>query len=228
MSLRYVFLAGIALMAPGCAGRDVIVQKQTEMEARLEYLAQSNKALIVQVAGLSEEVKELKDKVRNQSEAAARERKESDRAAGANESQSVQTPAVTKIEVINGRGRNDAASTAYMEAFGLYSADNYPAAIESFTAFLEKYPDTDYAMNAQYWIGECYYSRSDLPKALESFRKVVKKYPKGKKVPDAMLKIGYTLFAMREPVKAKAALAELVEKYPDSPAAAKARERLGR
>jgi TolA-binding protein len=57
---------------------------------------------------------------------------------------------------------------------------------------------------------------------------MVATYPKGSKVPDAMLKIGYSLVSMNEPEKARAALQSLLVKYPKSPAAAKARERLGR
>ena len=65
-----------------------------------------------------------------------------------------------------------------------------------------------------------------MPKALESFRTVIAKYPYGKKVPDAMLKTGYTLSAMKETEKARSAFQSLIEKFPDSPAAAKAREKL--
>ncbi len=236
MRLRHGFIAGIILMVPGCASQDVIVQKQTEMESRLEYVIQSNKSLTMQVAGLSSELKELKDRIQNDS-AALKEWKESAGGSGSEakevatkERPSLQRPSVTKIELINSEmmagEKNDSASESYMKAFGLYSADNYTAAVVAFNSFLEKHPDTEYAVNAQYWLGECYYSRSDLPKALEAFRKVVEKYPKGKKVPDALLKIGYTLFAMKEPAQAKAVLLSLVGKFPDSPAAAKAKERL--
>ena len=113
-----------------------------------------------------------------------------------------------------------------MNAFGLYSANKYGMAIDSFQSFLQKYPSTDFASNAQYWLGECYYTKSDLPNALDSFNKVVELYPKGKKVPDALLKIGYTLLAMNEPQKARNALASLIERFPDSPAADKGREKL--
>ena len=155
---------------------------------------------------------------------------EAKRTAGQGNPAAPQKPAVTKIELINTdartRGKTDSSSAAYMKAFGLYSANKYPEAIEAFTDFLRKYPDAEYAVNAQYWIGECYYSRSDLPKALESFRTVIAKYPYGKKVPDAMLKTGYTLSAMKETEKARSVFESLIVKFPESTAAAKARERL--
>jgi tol-pal system protein YbgF len=238
MRLRNGFIAGIILMVSGCASQDVIVQKQSEMEARLEYLAQDNKSLATQVAGLSVELRELKELNQN-NVAAIQDLKESIRKTAGREASisSYNPPALpqlpeAKIELINDDAKagqkSDTASALYMKAFGLYSANNYPAAIKAFNDFLEKHSDNEFAVNAQYWIGECYYSQSDFHRSLEAFRKVMEKYPKGKKAPDALLKIGYTLLALKEPAQARAALALLVEKFPDSQAAAKARDKLDR
>jgi tol-pal system protein YbgF len=228
--------AGLTILAAGCASQDVIVQKQTEMEARLEFLIQNNKSTSRQISEISAELKDIKD--REQSNAAKMQQleatlKETRVAASGNtpgNRPALPQTSVAKIELINSdtasKSKSDAASAAYMKAFGLYSADQYGMAIDSFNAFLEAFPSTAYAANAQYWLGECYYSQSDLPKAIEAFRKVVDKYPKGKKTPDAMLKIGYTLIAMKEPEKAREILTTLSEKFPESPAAGKARERL--
>lgn len=237
MRLKNGIFAGILLLAAGCANQDIIVQKQTEMESRIEYLAQGNKVLTAQVTALANEMSELKDQVRNHStalqnmsEPSRKTANEAKDLAVQGEQSASQKPAVTRIELINAdartRGKTDSSSTAYMKAFGLYSANKYPEAIEAFTDFLKKYPDSEYAVNAQYWIGECFYSRSDLPKALESFTSVVEKYPGGKKVPDALLKTGYTLSAMKETEKARSVFKSLVAKYPESTAAAKAREKL--
>lgn len=226
----------IVLLAAGCANQDVIVQKQTEMEARLEYLIQSNNAATKQINDLSIELKDIRD--RQQVSSTTLPRMESanidSRISGAKDSPEKKTVAplssVAKIELINrdasSKGQSDEASVAYMKAFGLYSANKYGMAIDSFNSFLQNYPSTEYAINAQYWLGECYYTKSDLPNALDSFNKVVELYPKGKKVPDALLKIGYTLLAMKEPQKARNTLASLIERFPDSPAADKAREKL--
>jgi tol-pal system protein YbgF len=139
-------------------------------------------------------------------------------------------PAVQKIEVVNQepvvKGKDIGPPTEYLKAFGLYSANNYTAAITAFEAFLKRNPKSEYAANAIYWIGECYYSQSDLPKAKASFQKTIENYPKSAKMPDAMLKLGYTLAALKEKDKAQAMFESLIKKYPGSPAAVKARERL--
>lgn len=235
MRLKNLVFASLLLLASGCTAQQEMVRKQSEMESRLEFLAQGNKLLTAQVAQLSDELKQVKDQLDNHS-SSLRDMKAAIERAGNTRTDSQPRkepagPSVTKIELINNdtgtRKKSDESSADYMKAFGLYSANNYNAAVVEFKSYLQKYPGAEFAVNARYWIGECYYSMSDLPKALESFNKVVEDYPTGKKVPDAMLKIGYTQFAMKEPDKARATLAALVERFPESPAATKARERLG-
>ena len=87
-------------------------------------------------------------------------------------------------------------------------------------------PQSEYAANALYWIGECHYSLSDLPKAKDIFSRVAETYPNSSKAPDALLKLGYTQAALKEKSKANATFEGLIKSYPSSPAAAKARERL--
>jgi tol-pal system protein YbgF len=230
------FFAGIIFLTAGCANQDVIMQKQTEMEARLEYLIQSNNTTTRQINELSNQLKDIRDRQQVASTTPPRSEAANVESgiSGSKDSPGQKTvaplPPVAKIELINrdasSKGQSDEASAAYMNAFGLYSANKYGMAIDSFQSFLQKYPSTDFASNAQYWLGECYYTKSDLPNALDSFNKVVELYPNGKKVPDALLKIGYTLLAMNEPQKARTALTSLIERFPDNPVADKAREKL--
>ena len=220
----------------GCAANDLMLKRQSESEARIENLIQSGKkvesrvnelvdknkirddqykATATQIAQLQETIRELRT---GQDELKARLVLLSKQAS---------TP---KVEVVNQepapKGRETGPPAEYVKAFGLYSANNFAAAIESFDVFIKNNPQSDYAANAQYWIGECHYSLSDLPKAKEVFFKVAGTYPNSSKAPDAMLKLGYTLAAMKEKDKAHAIFETLIKSYPSSPAATKARERL--
>ena len=239
-SISWVVVAGLAFAASGCSDYDVILKKQTEMDARLEQLIQGSAAANKRVAELSGEVKELQARDKAQS-AELDELKNTVAPQLKNLKPSLETPspsvtelppaATPRIEVVNSDATppdSDAGpQEAYMKAFGLFSSNKYGEAIEAFEAFIRNHSSHEYAGNAQYWIGECYYTQRNYPLALEAFNKVVSNYPKGNKVPDAMLKTGYTLFNMNEPARAKAALKALVDKYPRSPAAVKAKERLG-
>ena len=239
MRLKNGFLAiALCMMISGCSSTDVIMKKQMETDARLENLAQDNLLLNAQLADLTKEVNDLKIQVKLNSadlgelKPAVSEMTNKVESIPAQKAPEVIPAAVPRIEVVNkDTSPGDKASkaqNAYMKAFGLFSANNYPGAVEAFGAFIKTYPDNEYAGNAAYWIGECHYTQHNYPKAITAFNKVLTGYPKGNKVPDAMLKIGYSHINMNESVKARAMLQSLIDKYPNSQAAVKARERLNR
>jgi tol-pal system protein YbgF len=240
MRLKQWLLTGASfcLVASGCGRNEILVKKQTELEARLEQLIQANAGNTARLAELSSRVSDLQGQVRSNSadleqlKPAFRDLKSSLDAVPQRVEEKTPLPASSRVVVVNKEtAPGDGQSTdqdAYMKAYGLFSSNQYSAAIEAFEAFIKDHPRSEYSGNAQYWIGECHYSRRDYARALEAFNRVVEKYPKGKKVPDALLKIGFSQISLNEPEKARATLEAVVEKYPRSPAAAKARERLSR
>jgi tol-pal system protein YbgF len=237
MQLKYSSLAvALIVMISGCANTDLIMKKQMETDSRLEQLVQGNTAVNAQLAELRKELNDMEARVKSNSSgleelkpAMGKMRDEVDAIARQKTSEPVSNP-VPRIEVVNRDpspgDREAAAQNAYMKAFGLYSANNYPGAVDAFTAFIKSYPRSEYAGNAMYWIGECHYSQQEFPKAINAFNRVLAEYPKGNKVPDAMLKIGFSYISINDQAKAKVALQNLVNKYPNTPAAVKARERL--
>jgi len=112
----------------------------------------------------------------------------------------------------------------YLQAFADYASGRFDQAIAGFGAFLKHYPNSDYAGNAQYWLGECYYSRQEYALAVAAFRKTAESYPQGGKTPDALLKMATALRQMNEVSQAEEALRLLRSRYPDTPAARKSLE----
>ena len=234
-----LLVLGCAATLAGCGNNDVILKKQTEMEARLEQLVQGGAAANSRLTELGAEVKELQAKVGAQAteleelKAAGRDLRDL-KSSVETLSQRVNEPPppAPKIEVVNqepSQPDKDAdPQAAYMKAFGLFSANKYGEAIDAFDAFLRKYPDHEYAPNALYWIGECFYTQHNFRQALEAFNKVVTAYPKSNKVPDALLKVGFSQISLNDQATARATLQSVIEKYPKSQAAAKAKERLNR
>jgi len=227
----------LSVFLSGCAANDLIIKRQSEAEAKIEFLIQSSKkaeqrhnelavALQVQderLQAVTGEIKLLKDEHRD-----LKTSRDELKARVAILAQQLQTP---KVEIVNPLSpvkvvRESGPPADYLTSFGLYSANNFSAAIVSFESFLKNNPHSDYAANALYWIGECHYTLSDLPKAKEAFMKVVENYPKSYKMPDALLKLAYTLSAMKEKEKAAVLFERIITSYPSSPAAIKARERL--
>lgn len=118
------------------------------------------------------------------------------------------------------------AQARYDRAFELIQARDYEQAATAFNEFLESFPDSQYAANAQYWLAETYYVRSRFSDALPEFRAVLDNYPRSSKIPDALLKVGYCEYELDNLDAAREALREVQAEYPDTTAARLARNRL--
>ena len=115
---------------------------------------------------------------------------------------------------------------AYDEAFQALKDLRYADAAEEFQSFLDRYPNSEYADNAQYWLGESYYVTRNYEIALKAFQDLLDKFPDSPKAPDALLKIGYTHYELQQWDSARAALTQVQEKYPDSTLSRLAENRL--
>lgn len=117
---------------------------------------------------------------------------------------------------------------AYSQAFTLLKEGQYKESITAFEAFRKNYPDSKYADNAQYWLGEANYVSRDYKKALTEFQQLIAQYPDSSKNAGARLKIGYVYFELKNWSAANEALQQVVKLYPDTTVAKKANERLQR
>ena len=115
---------------------------------------------------------------------------------------------------------------AYDAAFQALKDLRYADAAEGFDEFLAAYPQSEYADNAQYWLGESYYVTGNYEIALDAFRQLLNRYPDSAKLPDGLLKIGYTHYELEQFAEAQAALEEVRARYPDTTVARLAEHRL--
>lgn len=115
---------------------------------------------------------------------------------------------------------------SYEAAMATFKGGDYKAAATQLGAFVQRYPSSSYASNAQYWLGNSYYAQRDCKKAIAAQQVVAATYPDSAKAPDAMLNIGTCYAELKDKKAATKALKDLIAKYPDSPAAEAARDRL--
>ncbi|CAH0284997.1 Cell division coordinator CpoB [Massilia sp. Bi118] len=115
---------------------------------------------------------------------------------------------------------------AYDTAMDLFKTGDYKSAANALQDFVRRYPDSAYAANAQYWLGNTYYAQRDYKNAIAAQEAVVSNYGNSPKVPDAMLNIASNYIELKDSKKAKKILQQLVSKYPDTSAAATAKDRL--
>lgn len=225
----------------GCANSDLLVQRQGSMEGRINQVMQAQNGTTAQLAEMSLQLRELKEQVAKQAaaeksvatELEALQEKVRNLSHRVERNEAEAAPAnAARIEVVNreneGESREEKVQSAYMRAFGLFSANNYTAAADAFTAFIASYPESEYAANARYWLGECHFSEGRFKEAIEAFAKVMETNPSPRRGADTMLKTGLSWYGLNEKEKGRATLRALIEKYPGSEAASRANVELER
>ena len=114
----------------------------------------------------------------------------------------------------------------FAAAYGDYSRGNYDLAISEFRQYVETYPTSEMADNAQYWIGECFYSKKLLNEAITEFDKVAVLFPKGDKVPGARFKKAMVLMDLGQADAARAEFLAITKLFPKSNEAVLAKQQL--
>jgi tol-pal system protein YbgF len=108
----------------------------------------------------------------------------------------------------------------------LFKKGEYESALSGFKNFLDKYPKSALADNAQFWIGECYMNLGQYEQAILAYQQVIKKYPKGNKVANALLRQAKAFYEIKDKTSSKLLLKKLIRQYPNSNEAKIAKKRL--
>lgn len=102
----------------------------------------------------------------------------------------------------------------YRRAITLMDGEKYGQSRGVFNDLIKRYPKSQLADNARFWIGETYYREKEYATSILEYQKVVEQYPKGDKVPAALYKQGLAFLAIGEKEGGLATLQQLVTKYP--------------
>ncbi|MBL8022861.1 MAG: tol-pal system protein YbgF [Elusimicrobia bacterium] len=117
-------------------------------------------------------------------------------------------------------------SRFYQAGANEFAKRRYGQAIEIFQTYLDQYPDTERAPQAQYFIGESHFAQKNWEEALEAFNAVLTAYPKSRQVPTALLQKGLTLEQMGKTPEAIKIFDGLRRSYPHRKEAQTAHGRL--
>ena len=147
---------------------------------------------------------------------------------GANAGGAPVTPAAQAPQASSEPGDPAKEKLYYDAAFDLIKAKDFDKASQAFAAFLRKYPNSQYAGNAQYWLGEVNLAKGDLQGAGQAFAKVSQLYPKHAKVPDSLYKLADVERRLGHTDKVKGILQQVVAQYPGTSAAQLAQRDLQR
>lgn len=97
----------------------------------------------------------------------------------------------------------------YRAAYQLLRDRKLEDATEAFNAYLEQYPQGNYAGNSYYWLGEIYLLKADLEQARDWFSKLLQDFPDDRKVSDAKFKLGKVHHELGNEAKARELLQDV-------------------
>jgi len=116
----------------------------------------------------------------------------------------------------------------FQSLLNIANARDYRNAASGFMGFLKKYPNSEYAGSAQYWVGECFYSLGDYAKAISEFQTLSQKFPTHPRVKEGVYKQGMSFMKLNKTEEAKLFFQKVIATYPDSAEAFQAKGRLAR
>lgn len=188
-----------------------IVDNVNAIRQAQSRIAEASSSAIQSVSGLSEQLSSTNQRIDRMSEQLAQLRKLVENLP--------KLPTFTQITPGN-------PDQLFAAAYGDYSRGNYDLAIGEFRQYVETYPSSEMADNAQYWIGECYYSKKKFNEAIAEFDKVSLLFPKGDKVPGARFKKAMALLDLGQTDAGRTELQAIIKLYPRTNEAVLAKQQL--
>ncbi|WP_117234281.1 tol-pal system protein YbgF [Vibrio maerlii] len=135
-------------------------------------------------------------------------------------------PAETPAEKGGTYSSNADEQTAYQNAVDLIlKQKDYTGAITAFESFQATYPDSVYAPNAHYWLGQLHFAKKQDKEAAKNFIAVVG-FKDSNKRADALVKLGDIAKRNNNAAKAKEYYQQVVDEYPTSASAKSAKANL--
>jgi tol-pal system protein YbgF len=114
----------------------------------------------------------------------------------------------------------------YNNALRDYNGGKNELALQEFSDYIKFYPNTDFAGNSYYYMGELQYRQGNYQQAVQSYDQVLQNFPGGNKAASAQLRKGFALIELGKQDDGVSELRHLIQRYPHSNEALQARERL--
>ncbi|MCL2076688.1 MAG: tol-pal system protein YbgF [Betaproteobacteria bacterium] len=211
--------------------RSQITSLKQESERQFDTLNKAQLELLTQLMGLREEISRLNGEIetlRYENEQLRRRQQDLYLDLDSRLSRFEGASSVGQSGMATTSSADPAAENrAYENALNQFRASKYREAAAAFTAFIETYPDSDMAPNAQFWLGNAWYAQNRCKEAMEAQFVLLQEWPDSTRAPDAMLVIANCQRDMKNRAAEQRTLQEIVAKYPGSTVADEAKRRLG-
>jgi tol-pal system protein YbgF len=117
-------------------------------------------------------------------------------------------------------------SSLYQRAYSDYLTGKFELAYSNFKSFIEKYPNSELAAQAQFYMGECFYSKNMYIEAIPEYKKVQQDYEKSNCVPSARLKMALCYEKTNNYASAFKVFKSIIADFPKSQEAITSEEKL--
>jgi tol-pal system protein YbgF len=227
--------AVISIMSLGCVATqgDVssVYARQTRLEAKMDRLSNQVETISQKEATttgtdvqLQEKVYQLEASLRDLSQAYSKlESKVNQLSLGS-------TPPVTEsgshMQMPSETASVNTEEVMFNEGYTELSDGNYEGSRAKFKEYLSRYPKSQKASDATYWIAESYYREGQFEESILEYQRFIDTYPRDQRVPLAYLKQGMSLVEIGKGEEAKLFFQTLIDKYPNSDEAKTAKEKI--
>ncbi|MDR8524228.1 MULTISPECIES: tol-pal system protein YbgF [Shewanella] len=227
LSAAIILVAGSAYAAPAPV-EDIAGGSTDDRIARLERVVkakqQSEFQMQQRLEALQQEVLDLRGLSEQQSyqieQMLQRQRQLYEDIANLSTKASAQPTIVQPAAVSSSAPSSLGETASYEQAVNLVLKDKkYEEAIPAFANFIQNYPNSTYAPNANYWLGQLLYNKSEFAGATKAFTTVVEKYKDSSKRGESLVKLGMIAEKTGDKAKAKAYYQKVSQEYPNSAAA---------
>lgn len=193
--------------------------------------------LLNQLQELQQAVQELRGQIENQNHSIETLKKQQltlykdldDRIQGGSKAAKTNEPQKLVPAVQNSKPKNPAEEqVAYMAAYQFIDQHEFSKASLALQEFVKKYPQSAYAPNAEYWLGEVLLQENNYAAAMAHFENVVNNFPGSNKHAAALYKLGVSLAQNGQNDDARTKYLALIQQYPDSDTAKLAQNQLKR
>lgn len=125
---------------------------------------------------------------------------------------------------------NQTSATAELEklfqiAYGDFTAGRFDLAMAGFSDIVTRFQDNSQAVQAHYWIAECYYAKKDFENAQIGYMDHIKNYPSSDKTCASLYKLGLVYEKLNKAKSKTMVWQKLLEQCPESEEAAAAKNR---
>jgi tol-pal system protein YbgF len=114
----------------------------------------------------------------------------------------------------------------YSQALRDYTKGEYSLSINEFEEFIKRYPESDYIIDAKYFLADSYLGIGEKEKAKELFKEIYREYPKSQKARYSLLKLAILEEEEGNKEMAKKYYEEIIKNFPETEEAIKAREKI--